>query len=57
MRTKTIKIKLRPDRKTGEYYAEMITDVSLFTVKNTFDSLTSSCDGRIIKEKVRHTKG
>jgi hypothetical protein len=54
---KTIKINLRQDRETGLYYADVITDVSLTTVKHAFDSLTSSYDGRIIKEKVSHTKG
>lgn len=56
MKTKTIKIYLRPDRETGEYYADMVTDVSLTTVRHAFDSLTSSNDGKIIKEKVSHTR-
>lgn len=55
MKTKVIKIYLRPDYEAGCYYADMVTDVSLTTVRNTFDSL-SHHDGSIIEEKVSHTR-
>lgn len=56
MKTRTITITLEPDRETGEYFAKLKTDVSLTTVQHAFNSLTRSSDGRIIKEKVSHTK-
>lgn len=57
MKTEIIKIYLKPDRETGCYYADMVTDVSPRTIRYVFDSLTSSHDGMIIESKIKHTKG
>ena len=52
---KTIKIRLKKDRENGFYYADVVTDVSLDTIKYSFDSLTRH-DGSIIEQKVSHTR-
>ena len=55
MKNKSIKIKLRYDRRTGNYKAECRTDVSPEIIRIAFDYL-SYTNGNIIPSKIMHTR-